>query len=308
MKTILITEGDPAGIAPELIRFSESKLQVLSDTHRIILFGGLHEEAYPFFKPVESFGPSPGLFYFCIFSKDNRLLYNQIAGKPSPITGKSSYLALQKAIEVQKQIKNSSLLTLPLSKEWVIKSGAESFRGHTEALAQAYNCKTYMWMKGKKWNVIPLTTHIPISQVAQRLGAFEWEDLGHALKKSQFQGKIGVLGLNPHAGEGGRVGDEEIRILAPGMDKLRYLGFSVEGPLSADSAFLSESFRYDLYLASYHDQGLIPFKLLEGRAGVNVTIGLDFLRVSPDHGTAFSLAGKGICDPQAIFSCLDECA
>lgn len=208
-------------------------------------------------------------------------------------------------METQQKTKGD-LITLPLSKEWVRRAGISHFRGHTEALAEFYQTETFMMMTGPKWKVIPLTTHIPLKNVAKELSKFPWHSLSLALRKSKFSKKanLGVLGLNPHAGEGGKIGKEEFTILSQGMEILKKDGWKVEGPIPADSAFLPGSKKYEILLACYHDQGLIPFKLLEGKKGVNLTLGLDFLRVSPDHGTAFDIAGKGLASPEGLLSCL----
>ncbi len=307
MKTILISEGDPASINYELIEGSRSVLQKISKTHRIILIRGSHNLKAKFFKEVEAIPKSVGLYSLCTHSISKEDAKQIRLGKPSEISGYVAYKSLCDSITIQKQIPKSSLLTLPLSKEWVIKSGQTEFRGHTETLAEAYNRPTFMMMTGKKLKVIPLTTHVPIQNVAQALSKVVIADLILSIRSTKLlkNPKIALLGLNPHAGEGGKIGNEELTMLAPMMDAFKSAKFSINGPIPGDSAFLRESKSYDLYLACYHDQGLIPFKMIEGKSGVNVTLGLDFIRVSPDHGTAFGIAGKGLADPTGLISCLN---
>ncbi|MDF3818281.1 4-hydroxythreonine-4-phosphate dehydrogenase PdxA [Leptospira sp. 96542] len=300
MKTILISEGDPTSINYELLASTFPLLKRLGKHHRIFLVRGDHNQTFSGFGRVESIPKIPGLF--CL---EHSLKGKFQLGKPSLASGAMAYASLVSAMEWQKELK-ADLITLPLSKEWVKKSGVDGFRGHTETLADFFQTKTFMMMSGSHYKVIPLTTHTPISSVPTELSQFPWWDLAKAIKMSKFlkRPKILLLGLNPHAGEGGQIGDEEITILRKGMEILKKERLAVDGPFPADSAFLPGAKKYDLYLACYHDQGLIPFKMLEGKKGVNVTLGLPFLRVSPDHGTAFGIAGKKKADNTGFVSCL----
>jgi 4-hydroxy-L-threonine phosphate dehydrogenase PdxA len=128
------------------------------------------------------------------------------------------------------------------------------------------------------------------------------EEFKRWFKKSP---QIGVLGLNPHAGEGGTIGEEDIKEIAPAVEELKSMGYIVDGPLSPDTAFLNRD--YDLFLCMYHDQGLIPFKLLAFKEGVNMTLGIPFPRTSPDHGTAYDIAWKGIADISPSLHALRLC-
>ncbi|TGL47291.1 4-hydroxythreonine-4-phosphate dehydrogenase [Leptospira kemamanensis] len=304
MKTIFISEGDPTSINYELLGSSFPLLESLGKHHRIYLIRGPHNQnlsqAKPLAKPIDE----PG-FYSIPWGSGKPKSF--VLGKPSKSSGKMAYDSLLAAIDFQKQF-GGDLITLPLSKEWVQKAGIKGFRGHTETLAEAYKRSTFMMMSGETLNVIPLTTHVPLKDVVKELKTFDWKELKNAILRSPYlkEPTIGYLGLNPHAGEGGKIGTEETTILRTGVGVLRKAKLTVEGPLSADSAFLPGAKPYDLYLAGYHDQGLIPFKLLEGKKGVNITLGLDFTRVSPDHGTAFGIAGKGCADPTGLISCLER--
>ncbi|MDZ4727876.1 MAG: 4-hydroxythreonine-4-phosphate dehydrogenase PdxA [Leptospira sp.] len=306
MKTILLSEGDPTSINYELISGSLSYLKKVSKTYRIVLVRGNHKIKSKDFTRVETLPNEPGL-YALEFSSVSPSEDKQIKlGKPSEVSGRVAYQSLLHAIQLQKETKDSHLITLPLSKEWVIKAGVSGFRGHTETLADAYRCPTFMMMTGKKLKVIPLTTHVPIQKVADELTKVQLPELIKAIRQTKLlkNPKIGLLGLNPHAGEGGKIGDEEQTILSPMIDAFRKAKFQISGPIPGDSAFNVSQYPYDLYLSCYHDQGLIPFKMIEGKTGVNVTLGLDFIRVSPDHGTAFDIAGKGKADPSGLISCL----
>jgi len=305
LKTILISEGDPTSINYELLVSAFPLLLSLGKRHRIYFIRGPHNLTVPSLPSLSK--PSAGPGFYSLPWSDSKKSRNFTLGKPSKTSGRMAYDSLLAAMDLQKEL-GADLITLPLSKEWVNKAGIKGFRGHTETLATYYKRPTFMMMSGERLNVIPLTTHVPLKDVVKELKRFSWKDLSSALRRSQFlkNPKIAYLGLNPHAGEGGKIGDEESTILSVGAKILRKTKFQVEGPLSADSAFLPGAKTYDLYLAGYHDQGLIPFKLLEGKKGVNITLGLDFTRVSPDHGTAFDIAGKGISDPTGLISCLER--
>ncbi len=306
MKTILLSEGDPSSINYELIQGSQSYLKKLSKNFRIVLVRGEHHLGDPVFTRVEELPNRTGLFslhYQIISPTESK---NLKIGKPSEVSGKVAYQSLLHTLELQKKIQGANVITLPLSKEWVIKAGVTDFRGHTETLASFYDRPTFMMMTGKKLKVIPLTTHIPVAAIATELKKIQNSDLITAIRKTKLlrNPRIGLLGLNPHAGEGGKIGREEIEILMPLMESFQKEKLKIYGPIPADSAFIRGAKNYDLYLSCYHDQGLIPFKMLEGKIGVNVTLGLDFTRVSPDHGTAFDIAGKGKADPTGLISCL----
>lgn len=307
METIVITEGDPAGISYEILAKCEKQLLLASKKFQVVLVRTDHLIEAPIFKAVTDLPQKKGLYQVTssIFSKEEKGKVK--LGKPSELTGKAAFTSLLKGISIIKKNPKSRLITLPLSKEWVIRSGVSHFRGHTETLAEEFKKSTFMMMKGKKWNVIPLTTHVPLVKVGEELKRVNWDGLVEAIRKTTLLKKprIAVLGVNPHSGEGGKIGREEIEIIEPKIEFLRKAGFAVSGPIPGDSAFLENvSKSVDLYLACFHDQGLIPFKLIEGKSGVNVTLGLDFLRVSPDHGTAFDIAGKGKADPVGFLSCL----
>lgn len=342
-RPIFITEGDPSGISSQLIAQEEALLQKISQSHPVFLIRSNTNVAYPFSEYKFTLGegagskvlPNSGLYQldaetyllstlnkkYSSLSKIQKSLILRLMngtqtldrkitfGKPSISTGRMSYYSLLAGMSLVEKF-GGSLITLPLSKEWVIKSGIAKFRGHTEALAEFFHCPSFMLMAGEKWNVIPLTTHIPIRKVSSELKKLAWRNLFQSILDSKLfpkNARIGFMGLNPHAGEGGKVGDEEGKILQPAMNLAKKMGFKVDGPLSADSTFhLRNASEWDILLACYHDQGLIPFKLLEGKKGINLTLGLPFLRVSPDHGPAYNIAAnKGKVDSMSLRQCLE---
>ncbi|MGB3463963.1 MAG: 4-hydroxythreonine-4-phosphate dehydrogenase PdxA, partial [Cyclobacteriaceae bacterium] len=203
------------------------------------------------------------------------------------------------------------LVTAPINKK-NIQSEHFSFPGHTEFLASSFGkSDSLMFMVSQSLKVGVATGHIPLSSVASTLTKELIENkitlMLHSLQKDFgiAKPKIAVLGLNPHAGEDGLLGTEEIDIIAPAIDTFKQRGHLIFGPLPADGFFGSGQFRhYDGVLAMYHDQGLIPFKSLTFEEGVNFTAGIDVIRTSPDHGTAYSIAGKGQASPDSFVRAL----
>lgn len=228
-------------------------------------------------------------------------------GTPTKTSGEYALKSLQAATADLKEGKIDVLLTAPIDKH-NIQSDEFNFPGHTEYLADAFGVDEHaMLMVSDNLKVAFMTGHIPLSEVGKQL-SFE-----SIIKKIRFlekvlpqdfgirQPKIAVLGLNPHNGDGGVIGSEELEIISPAIKKAKEDGILVFGPFAADGFFGSGGYnQFDIVLAMYHDQGLIPFKTLNFDQGVNYTAGLPKVRVSPDHGTGFSLAGKGIASEQSF--------
>ena len=209
-----------------------------------------------------------------------------------------------------------ALVTAPVNKESIIRSGEKDFVGQTELLsALAKADRTAMMLLGcddrGRWLRVALaTTHVPVAKVAQSLTR---EKIELAIElAAQACGELGlprarvaVCGLNPHAGEGGMIGDEEITTIIPAVAAARSRGLDVVGPLAADTLF-HYAFRgdYDAVVAMYHDQGLVPLKMIGFETGVNWTLGLPFIRTSPDHGTAYDIAGQGTANPSSMIAAI----
>ncbi len=242
-----------------------------------------------------------------------------ILAEPGKITkeaGKLSLAALQESVKDLKAGSIDALVTAPINKD-NIQSEEFKFAGHTEYLAQEDEAKDYlMLMACETLKVGVVTSHIPLKDVSKSLTKksiiSKITILNNSLKQDYGirKPKIAVLGLNPHAGENGLLGAEEQEVITPALDELRDNNILVSGPLSADGFFGNrQQSGYDGVMAMYHDQGLIPFKTIAFEEGVNYTAGLSFIRTSPDHGTAYSIAGKGLADPtsfrQALFMALD---
>lgn len=229
----------------------------------------------------------------------NGLDENIHPGEISENAGACAMKAVEKGIQLCMKEKTHALVTAPISKEAVNEAGY-NIPGHTEFLAEKTNCPDYMMMLVNNGLRVGLVTiHVPISQVPRLLtipNVWRYIRILNKSLKNDFNIKkpaIAVLGLNPHAGEGGVIGDEEIRIIGPAIRKAQQNDLNVDGPFAADGFFGNRMYKkYDAILAMYHDQGLVPFKTLSFNSGVNFTAGLPIIRTSPDHGTAFDIAGK----------------
>lgn len=222
-------------------------------------------------------------------------------------SGKLSMVAVAKGIELCLSGKADALVTAPISKEAINKAGFD-VPGHTEFLAEKTGTEDYMMMLvNKKLRVGLVSIHVPLAEVPRLItqsSVFKHISIMHQSLQRDFnidEPDIAVLGLNPHAGDGGIIGSEEIEIIGPAIRKANEEGVHVTGPHPADGFFGNrKDKKCDGILAMYHDQGLIPFKTLSFGAGVNFTAGLPIIRTSPDHGTAFDIAGKNLTDPSSF--------
>jgi len=231
-------------------------------------------------------------------------------GVPSPAYAKTTLLALNIAVQHLQAGLASSLVTLPLHKASLYESGFQGM-GHTDYLATLCGLApddAVMMLDAPALRVVPLTIHIPLAAVSQHITPARLikaiTTLDRALKDRFSPLRIAVCGLNPHAGEEGHLGEEEQTTIIPTLTALRdQLSLDIEGPLPADTVFMDLG-RYDVIVGMYHDQVLGPIKALDFWHTVNVTLGLPFLRTSPDHGTAHGLAGLGTADTRSLFRAL----
>ena len=241
-------------------------------------------------------------------------------GRPSAEHAAMTLASLDAAIELALEGAASGVVTNPIHKASLYEAG---FRhaGHTEYLGEVAStrtgqpCKTVMMLANDYLKVVPVTVHIAISDVASVLSTdliVETAEITATALARDFGIETPVLaisGLNPHAGENGALGREEIEIIAPAIEVLKTKGRSVIGPLPGDTMFHAEArSRYDAALCMYHDQALIPLKALDFFGGVNITLGLPFIRTSPDHGTAFDLAGTGGANPASLIAAIRKAA
>ena len=233
-------------------------------------------------------------------------------GQPDPANAQGVIDAIARGVELVQAGEASAICTAPIHKK-ALKDGAGfAYPGHTEYLAALAGVdRVVMMLACEALRVVPVTIHIPLAEVPQTLTAALLTDtilITHAALRRDFglaAPRLAVAGLNPHAGEGGAMGHEEIEMIIPVLDALRAEGMDIAGPMSADTMFHAGArARYDAAICMYHDQALIPIKTLDFAGGVNVTLGLPFIRTSPDHGTAFDIAGRGIADPSSLIAAL----
>lgn len=288
MGRIGVTIGDPAGIGPEIIL---GALDKVADKD-IVLIG-----------PREHFLKTKKILGIDLELPEVISTYYAecLPGKPSVESARVALSALKKGVELLKTKKIDALVTAPLSKEWIGKI-VPDFSGHTRFLAENFGVKEYaMCGWSHKFKVVTVTEHIPYSDVPSYIYPeliFKKIKLFAQFLKTYLNPspKIGVFGLNPHTCEFSKNEEERIR---QAVVNAKREGFFVEGPLPADGLFyfLSE---YDGFVAMYHDQAMIPVKLLSGGKGVNITIGMPFVRTSPLHGTAFDIAGKNVAFSESL--------
>ncbi len=233
-------------------------------------------------------------------------------GRPDPANAPATVAVIERAFGLVRDGEALALCTAPISKQVLREGAGFAFPGHTEFLAHLGGVESsVMMLAGGGLRVVPATIHIALSEVPGALSPDLLERtirITHAALKGDFalqSPRIAIAGLNPHAGEGGHMGREEIDWIAPLIARLRTEGLDLRGPLPADTMFHERARAgYDAAIAMYHDQALIPIKTLAFDSGVNITLGLPFVRTSPDHGTAFDIAGKGLARPDSLIAAL----
>ena len=307
---IALSCGEPAGIGPEL---AEKAWQALKDESAFFLIGD------PRHLPGEV--PHQVISDPAEASKVMRralpvlpLAFEGAAtpGQPDPANAAGVIDAIAYGVELVTEGAASALCTAPIHKK-ALKDGAGfAFPGHTEFLAHLAGVdRVVMMLASERLRVVPTTIHIPLSEVPEALTETLLEDTIRITARGlmdQFgieKPRIAVAGLNPHAGEGGAMGREEIELITPLLERLKSEGMDLSGPLPADTMFHEAArARYDAAICMYHDQALVPIKTLDFDKGVNVTLGLPFIRTSPDHGTAFDIAGTGKANPSSLVEAL----
>ncbi|MGH9347058.1 MAG: 4-hydroxythreonine-4-phosphate dehydrogenase PdxA [Vicinamibacterales bacterium] len=271
---IALTAGDPAGIGPEIVR-------------KAIADGRVQQACVPI-----------------VYGPDDLSCY--APGRVSADAGRAAYDAIVRAVDDAKAGRVEAIATAPVNKVTFARAGLP-WKGHTDLLAHLCgDCDVAMLFWSDVLRVVLATVHVPLADVPRtltrevlertiRLTARELPAFGIA------RPRLAVAGLNPHAGEGGVIGDEEARVLSPAIDAMRRSGIDVAGPFPGDTVFV-RAMRgdFDCVVACYHDQGLIPIKMAAFGRAVNVTLGLPIVRTSVDHGTAFDIAGRGVADPSSM--------
>jgi 4-hydroxythreonine-4-phosphate dehydrogenase len=301
-----ITMGDPAGIGPEIVLRSLSQLQQkredYSALHETVLIGApaIIEETKERYS-IQWEGE--------VIDSGNIDRRNVEYGKVSKLAGQASYDSVLKAHELTTSGYLSAMVTAPICKASV-NLVHPAFSGHTELLANLTNTSKYaMMLAGSATRTVLVTTHVSIAHVASKLNETDIltkiELTDEFLRRDLAVGspRIAVCALNPHAGEG-IFGDEEERMISPAIEKARARGINANGPHPADTVFVNSD-NFDAIVAMYHDQGMIPIKIKEFGTAVNVTLGLPYIRTSPDHGTAFDIAGKGAANLSSMIRAIE---
>ena len=309
---LALVPGEPAGVGPELCvraarRAWDANLVAYADP------GSLRRAAEALGLSLEIAPPdaasAPGILPVVEIPGATPAGF----GHPDPRNAASVIASLQQAAAACLRGECDGLVTGPVNKA-VINDGGIAYTGTTELLAAQARCEVVMMLANDVVRVALATTHLPLRAVADAIdvdGLSRTLRIVHGALRGDFgidAPVIAVLGLNPHAGEDGHLGREELDVISPALDRLRAEGVRLVGPLPADTAFLPEKLRgFDAVLAMYHDQGLPVLKYSGFERAVNLTLGLPYPRVAVDHGTALDIAGRGTADPSSLFAAIETC-
>jgi 4-hydroxythreonine-4-phosphate dehydrogenase len=297
---VALSMGDPSGIGPEVLARALARPRVRRALIPVV-FGDAS------LCPP----PAPGR----LIAVTRLSLKDRRPGHPTREGGRAQLAYVDAAIAAARQGQVDALCTAPVSKEQISRAGIP-FMGHTERLAEAFGVEVLMLMSGPRLRVALATNHLPLADVPRALHRDKLIAQLRLLSTSLTprlgrRPRLAVCGLNPHAGEGGLLGKEELTVIAPAIRAARARGVDCHGPLAADGLLAKaarEGFGFDAVLAMFHDQGLVAAKALDFERTVNVTLGLPVPRTSPDHGVAYDLAGQGVADDQPMVSALLEAA
>jgi 4-hydroxythreonine-4-phosphate dehydrogenase len=320
LKPLALTMGDPAGVGIELALAAwrqgadiKAPFFLLADPDQVARI----DRALGFSTPLSTTTPGEAAAVFGHALPIVPLVARaEVApGKPDPAAAPAIIESIERAVALTLAGEAGAVVTNPIAKKTLYDAGF-LHPGHTEFLGELARrvdpaAHPVMMIWSEILAVSPVTIHIPLSAVPAALTRAGIEATARILDRdlrARFglaRPRIAVAGLNPHAGEGGALGREEIDMILPAIETLRAEGLDIVGPLSADTMFHARArAKFDVALTMYHDQGLIPVKTLAFDDGVNVTLGLPFVRTSPDHGTAFDIAGQGLADPSSLMAAL----
>ena len=313
---LALTSGEPSGIGPEItakawqaLRHTSVCFVLISDAHY------WQARAAVAIEIVDEPGQAIAAFSRALPVLHRPLSEHPKAGTLSAATAAQVIASIDEAVVLAFAGKVSGLVTNPIQKETLYAAGFKH-QGHTDYLAalaaeRGFSVQEVMMLVAGDLRAIPVTVHIPLSDVPKQLTGRAIIDQARVVARDlrRYFGiarpRLVVTGLNPHAGENGAMGSEDRDIIRPAVQALAAEGFHIRGPISADTAFHAEArATYDAILCMYHDQALIPVKTLDFHGGVNVTLGLPFIRTSPDHGTALDLAGTGKANPTSLIAAL----
>jgi len=304
-RPVLLTSGDPSGIGPEIAVkacLAGERFVWLGDPRHLPSGAAWREVA-----DLSDIGPTRVL---PVLRHD--FAAPALPGQPNPANAAGTIAVIERAVALVASGEASAICTAPINKK-ALKDGAGfAFPGHTEFLAHLAGVqRVVMMLACPELRVVPATIHIALSEVASALTQELLEEtirITHAGLQRDFglaEPRLAVAGLNPHAGEGGAMGHEERDWIGPIVARLAAEGLRIRGPMSADTMFHSVARQgYDAAICMYHDQALIPIKTIDFAGGVNVTLGLPFVRTSPDHGTAYDIAGRGLADATSLIAAL----
>ena len=309
-RPIAISCGEPAGIGPEVVAAAWAALK---DSVPMVWIGDpAHLPEGTPYQIVAALENTAAISTTALPVLARDFGAPRLPGHPNPAHAQGVIDAFATGVDLCKSGIARALCTAPIHKAALIEGAGFAYPGHTEYLAAlGGDVPVVMMLACDALRVVPATIHIPLLEVAQRLTASGLTDtilITHAGLRRDFDiaaPRIAVAGLNPHAGENGNMGHEENEMIAPVIAALRDRGMDISGPWPADTMFHAAArARYDVAVCMYHDQALIPIKTLDFAGGVNVTLGLPFIRTSPDHGTAFDIAGQGLADPTSTIAAL----
>ncbi|MBD3766086.1 MAG: 4-hydroxythreonine-4-phosphate dehydrogenase PdxA [Rhodobacterales bacterium] len=307
---VILTCGEPAGIGPELAPGARA---MLGDAVPLVWLGDpAHLPPDTSWAEVVDPAEACALPAAVLPVLPHAFPGPRTPGRPQPAQAAAVMAVIERAVRLVQAGRAAAVCTAPIHKQALAEGAGFAFPGHTEFLAHLAGVgRVVMMLACDEVRVVPVTIHIPLAEVPAALTPDLLEDTLRITRAGLIRDfglaapRIAVAGLNPHAGEGGRMGREEIDLIAPVLDRLRAEGFDLAGPLPADTMFHPAArARYDAAVCMYHDQALIPIKTIDFAGGVNVTLGLPFVRTSPDHGTAFDIAGRGIADPSSTVAAL----
>jgi len=321
-RPLALTLGDPAGIGPDITLLAwEARLReaippfvLLGDADVVVARARALGLEVPICE-LERASEAPAVFRHALPVLPVRIGGQVVAGHPSQAAMPAVKESIERAVEQTRQGVTRAVVTNPIAKA-VLYGAGFAFPGHTEYLAAlasttAKPLHPVMMLVGPDLKVVPVTIHVPLKEVPRLLTSelilTTIEITAEGLRRyfGIERPRLAVSGLNPHAGEDGGLGREEIEIIAPAVTAARAKGLEVTGPHPADTMFhASARESYDAAVCMYHDQALVPLKTLAFEEGVNVTLGLPFVRTSPDHGTAFNLAGTGKASPRSLIEAL----
>ncbi|MEH0021142.1 MAG: 4-hydroxythreonine-4-phosphate dehydrogenase PdxA [Desulfobacter sp.] len=310
-----ITMGDPAGIGPEILASTLADPEIHAICRPVVIgdaavldkairFLGSPLEIFPIDRP-DCFSDRPGHVNLISCSSLDPALAD--LGAPTPETGRAMEAYIKTGVDMALANKIQALVTAPITKTGLKLAGSQ-FHGHTELIAHRTDTGEFaMMLAGDRLKVVLVTIHMPLANVPSVLTSHDIVRVVRltrdalAARFGMERPRLAVAGLNPHAGEEGMFGMEEKNIIIPAVNTARDMGIFVEGPLPPDTVFFNAvNGKFDAVICMYHDQGLIPFKMVHFKDGVNTTLGLPIIRTSVDHGTAYDIAWQGKADPTSM--------